>query len=41
VAIALLVFVVLFIAAFSAPGLQSLVAVLFFVMVVGLPLWLR
>lgn len=32
--------VVLFVASFSATGLQSVVAALFFVIVIGLPLWL-
>lgn len=39
--VAVLVFVVVFIAAFSSPGLQSLAAALFFGLAVGLPLWLR
>lgn len=38
---AVLLFLVLFIAGLSSPGLQSLAAAVFFLSVIGLPLWLR
>jgi hypothetical protein len=41
VIVVLLLYAVLFIASFSVTGLQSLAAAMFFLIAIGLPLWLR